>query len=749
MHKAPWHCPLRWQSMKPSQANIPINTRAVQNLTEHWFGQAVMAFPAVVTIAGHKEMDVSQHLGSLVRVSAQEIVHAFIFGVRSAVTRGADDSELAQWKRAMLTTTFAFEEIVTVEALYRRSANLREKVVSEFRAVAMTPVQRVCQILEFKTTREKVFGNKLSAKAIATAFRENVTLNKDSEQLSENMIDNIITLWNRALSNPAVMTVVLDCESRLGPNTPFDSVYKMVVIVQKASTPQAIRWCFQAIADLCRSGVVRGGVTASQLGAGGHGGSNVGLVSLAVFKMQLREHLMNQQLELLDVSVTFKTMVRKLFASHAAYREACGFPDPKYAESQEADLSWQADFNKAESLLWSLWEALIFGVEYDSCLKQAIRLRKPPVEVLEYGSIGEAMTDVGTEIEKIKEVATQSAVVDVARDDENGAERHGDQVSPEKKVSPAVVVDDLESTKAKWLKFAGVTVRQHVKLIVEPKSSSAFASLLADVKVMTVVPEKGFYILYVYDTKTAGENKYRPHIRMPPLREEHMQKMVGGLVSMRLGGPDGRALPASDLFAVLDGGRDIPDKMIGVCFVDGAGKAVPKSKRVIHISYLEDALQDSRSLHRGFTALNQIERMHLLTGQSLVLKERKRLLFPGTNSGNFIGPLAAPEKGRRLQLDQVQKRELYGPMNRVSEKRGGHDDPEMDMECDVAEADDTVAQNVFFHGMHTSFWKEVLHSYCVKSVVHLSGVDGSLASACIEMKAGSKLDHNRLNNYTS
>lgn len=730
--------------MKPTQANIPINTRAVQNLTEHWFGQAVMAFPSVVTIAAHKEMDVMQHLGSLVRVSAQEIVHAFIFGVRNAITRGADDSELAQWKRAMLTTTFTFEEIVTVEALYWRSANLREKVVSEFRAVAMTPVQRVCQILEFKATREKVLGNKMSAKAIATAFRENVALNKDSEQLSENMIDNIITLWNRALSNPAVMTVVLDCESRLGPTTPFDSIYKMVLIVQKASTPQAIRWSYQAIADLCRSGLLRGGVTASMLGAGGHGGSNIGLVSLVVFKMQLREHLINQQLELLDVSVTFKAMVRKHFASHAAYREACGFPDLKYAESQEADLSWQADFNKAESLLWSLWEALIFGVEYDNCLKQAIRLRKPALEVLEYGSIGEAMTDVGTEIEKIKEAAAQTAVVEGTHDsEEKSVDGHGDASTPEKKVCAPIVVDDMESTKAKWLKFAGVTVRQHVKLIVEPKSSSAFASLLADAKVMSVVPEKGFYILYVYDTKTAGENKYRPHIRMPPLREEHMQKMLGGVVSMRLGGPDGRSVRPSDLFAVLDGGRDIPDKMIGACFMDGAGKAVNKSKRIIHISYLEDALQDARSLHRGFSALNQIERMHLLTGQSLILKERKRLIFPGTNSGNFIGPLAAPERGRRLQLDQVQKRELYGPMNRVSEKRGGHDDPDMDVECDIAEADDTVVQNVFFHAMHASFWKEVLHSYCVKSVVHLSGVDGSLASACIDMKAGCKLDRIR------
>lgn len=727
---------LRWQSMKPTQANIPINTRAVHNLTDHWFGSAVMAFPATVTIASHKEMDVANHLGGLVRVSAQEVVHAFIFGVRNAVARGADDTELAQWKRAMLTTTFSFEEIVTVDALYWRSANLREKVVSEFRAVAITPVQRVCQILEFKTSREKSLGNKLSSKAIAAAFRENVMLNKDSEQLSENMIDNIITLWNRALSNPAVMTVVLDCEARLGHNTPFDSIYKMTVIVQKASQGPAIRWSFQAIADLSRAGVLRGGVTAAMLGVGGHGGSNIGLVTLQVFKMNLRDHLLNHQLELLDVSVTFKTTVRKYFASHAAYREACGYPDPKFADSPEADLSWQSEYNKAESLLWSLWEALVFGVEYDSCLKQAIRLRKPVQEVLEYGVVGEAMTDVTTEIEKIKEAATQSAVVDsAATQDDEGQAGHGD--GHEVMMVTKVIPDDLESVKAKWMKFAGVTVRQHVKLVVEPKSASGLPSLLADTKVMSVCPEKGFYNLFVYDTKTAGENKYRPHLRMPPLRDDHMQKLLGGVVAMRLDTHDNRMLRQTDLFAVLDGGRDMPDKMVNMCFVDGGGKAVMKSKRTIHISYLEDALTDSRSLHRGFTALNQIERMHLLTGHTLTLKERKRMIFQGTNSGNFIGPLAAPEKGRRLQLDPLQKREMYGPLNRISEKRGGHDDPDMDVECDIAEADETVVQNAFFHSMHVSFWKEVLHSYCVKSVVHLSGVDGSLACACIEMKAGS------------
>ena len=54
--------------------------------------------------------------------------------------------------------TFDFELILTREELHWRAANLREKVVSEFRAVALTPVQRVCQILEFKNRRRPMGG---------------------------------------------------------------------------------------------------------------------------------------------------------------------------------------------------------------------------------------------------------------------------------------------------------------------------------------------------------------------------------------------------------------------------------------------------------------------------------------------------------------------------------------------------------------------------------------------------------------
>ena len=568
------------------------------------------------------------------------------------------------------------------------------------------------------------------SKAIATAFRENVTLNKDSEQLSENMIDNIITLWNRALSNQAVMTVVLDCETRFGHATPFDSILKMTTIVTKAQNATAIRWVFQSIADLARSGALRGGVTLSMLGQSSAGGTSVSLVNLLAFKLQVRDHLLNNYMEQLDISPHFKAEMRRVFASHMAYREACGYPDPKYAEAVEADLSWQSGFNKAESLFWALCESLVFGSEYDNCLKQAVRLRKPVDAVFDYGLIGEAMADIHSEIETLKGITTGVAPTTdtdetFATSSDAGASSLGSHVSHG---GHGGHIDSKEAIKAKWLKFAGVTVRQHVKLVVEPKQGTLMPTVLGESKSLDTATEKGFYILILYDTKTAGENKYRPHIRMPPLREDHLAKLIGGVVQARSDGA--RGLRQSDLFAILDGGRDIPDKMVNNCFVDPEGKFLMKSKRTIHMSYLEDALQDSRALHRGFLALNQIERMHLITGSALALNERRRIIYAGSNSGNFIGPLAAPDKTCLLTLTQAEKREMYGPMNRVTEGRGGHDVVPEDGDDDVVDE----SQTAFFHTMTIGFWKEVLHSYCVKSVMHLTGVDGALARACIDQK---------------
>jgi len=171
-----------------------VNARAVTNLANHWFPKAPDTMPFIIIVAAHPGLNVLANAGELIRVSPPETVHAFILSCADACRAGANAAELEKWRRAMLTVTVRFEVILTQNDLYWRAANLREMVVSEFEAVALTPVQRVCQVIEFKTAHERKAGGKLSAESVAKLFMENLKMAEDSEQLSKNTVDNILTV---------------------------------------------------------------------------------------------------------------------------------------------------------------------------------------------------------------------------------------------------------------------------------------------------------------------------------------------------------------------------------------------------------------------------------------------------------------------------------------------------------------------------------------------------------------------------
>jgi hypothetical protein len=363
-------------------AGIPVNTRAVGNLAQHWFSGAPAALPTVVVIAAHPGLNVVATAGDLVRVSPQETVHAFILACAAACRAGAGLDELERWRKAMLTATFRFESILTVDALYWRAANLRELVVSEFRAVALTPVQRICQVVEFKAQQERKHGGaKLSAAALTQLFLDNLKMADDAEKLSKNLVDNILTVWNRALSQQAILEIVLDAEERFGPATPFDSILKMYTIVSKAQTAPAIKWVYCALSDLTRAGLLgRGTASLAALGHGGSGGA-ASLSHILAKKMQLRDVLLETWLPRLDkVRGKVKADFRLHFSSHQAFRAAVGWPDAQKAGAGDVDLSWRSDYSMGELLLRSWAEDLVFGMEYDPVLKQSLKLKKTTEE---------------------------------------------------------------------------------------------------------------------------------------------------------------------------------------------------------------------------------------------------------------------------------------------------------------------------------------------------------------------------------
>ena len=351
----------------------------MKNLANHWLAKAPDVVPTVVVIAAHPGLDVLKNAGDLVRVSPQETMHGFIFACAEACKAGVNAEELHKWHRAMLSITFRFEKVLTVDDLYWRAANLREQVVSEYRAVALTPVQRICQVIEFKAAQERKNGGiKLSAAALAQLFLENLNMSEDCEKLSKNLVDNIITVWNRALSQPAVLEILLDAEERFGPATPFDSILKMHTIVTKAQTTAAIKWVFHALSDLTRAGLLtRGSASLSALGHGSAGGC-ASLSHILARKMHIKDVLLDSWLGRLDVRQKVKADFRAHFANHQTFREAVGFPDAEKAQAKLADVSWRSEYSMAELLTRGWAEDLVFGVEYDQVVKQALKLKKTP-----------------------------------------------------------------------------------------------------------------------------------------------------------------------------------------------------------------------------------------------------------------------------------------------------------------------------------------------------------------------------------
>ena len=111
-----------------------------------------------------------------------------------------------------------------------------------------------------------------------------------------------------------------------------------------------------------------------------------------------------------------------------------------------------------------------------------------------------------------------------------------------------------------WLAFAKRTVAAHVKLFTEPDSSSSVRDLLNKTTVAKVKGiDKEDCVMILFDVKQSGECITAPHLRVPPLRDEQLGKLITGVLeSRRTSDPDAEVLIDGDVLCMFDGGRHGP-----------------------------------------------------------------------------------------------------------------------------------------------------------------------------------------------
>jgi hypothetical protein len=168
----------------------------------------------------------------------------------------------------------------------------------------------------------------------------------------------------------------------------------------------------------------------------------------------------------------------------------------------------------------------------------------------------------------------------------------------------------------------------------------------------------------VYDVKQASESKTAPHLRVAPLKEARLRKLICATMDARRqsAGVETPQLMPGDMYFLFDGKRPKNAYRLKAAFIsEGENETqLPKKDRELQLIFTEKGLTERKFINRrGAASIKQSERVHMITKHRPKLPMRKRRHFAGTNLGDTITeiPVLSHEEMWRLPLEK--KRRLY------------------------------------------------------------------------------------------
>ena len=256
-------CNFFWQDLTwMANHRMPINNAQVTQIKKAQLKpeDPPNRFPFVITVAlDDASMKVQDHLGALKRVSQPEPAHALLFAVEEAITSKQPDAVLQRWKTVLLTTEFAFQVVPEGgDQRYWKYEELRQRAIEQGDNAKVTTRQWVYDIVGFKFDKQAETKKEMGAHAIHQAYKSSVKFwARTSEDISVSFVDSAITVYPRVFSLPATRVAVIWCDENLSSTeNPFQSIYLLQAVVDRAKTPDKISWAIQGLVDHLRMGII-------------------------------------------------------------------------------------------------------------------------------------------------------------------------------------------------------------------------------------------------------------------------------------------------------------------------------------------------------------------------------------------------------------------------------------------------------------------------------------------------------------
>lgn len=187
-----------------------------------------------------------------------------------------------------------------------------------------------------------------------------------------------------------------------------------------------------------------------------------------ILKHKMLKYCMGALADKLELPGDMRDQMHCVLQSHSKYRECL---HPREDGAKPPDLTWRAGWPRSAIMFLTFVETLVYGEDFDTVLRIAVRSSKSPADVMEYDTISSKWADILETHKKQMEGSSAAAAAAGDGDSTAGQSRLRDEEGRACATAAGDAAGDQEPVD-KLQQEAERTVNSNILLVVEPESQT-------------------------------------------------------------------------------------------------------------------------------------------------------------------------------------------------------------------------------------------------------------------------------------
>ena len=213
--------------------------------------------------------------------------------------------------------------VKTTTDLEWQRINAREVIGKEFELLFPSMLQRLFEMTSTIDALKQELNHEPTSKEVAQNWEKRVDQSNMSEKVSPTYVDCVMVLRKRVLGDKNVLQMLLNIDDDMGKDNPWQSAYTLEVVAKKVGAhgcAERTVWIIAAINHEAREGTLARENMSFRSFSGKHQPSNKGYCDLVLYKLDLLDHMLRQELPRLCIPADEVKLICDALSNHEAHR---------------------------------------------------------------------------------------------------------------------------------------------------------------------------------------------------------------------------------------------------------------------------------------------------------------------------------------------------------------------------------------------------------------------------------------------